>query len=53
LPECRHDIGEGFNQDIAVSAIDIMVGGKTLLEDASLRFVKGFKNLRYIHSHIL
>jgi len=43
MPECRHDKGEGFNQDIAVSAIDIIVGGKTLLEDASLRFVKGRK----------
>jgi len=43
MPECRHDKGDGFKKDIAVSAINIIVGGKTLLENAQLRFVKGRK----------
>merc|ERR1719362_1815768 len=42
-PECRHDKGEGFKRDITVSGVNIIVGGKTLLENAQLRFVKGKK----------
>ena len=42
-PECRHHKGEGFKKDIAVAGINIIVGGKTLLENAQLRFVKGRK----------
>jgi len=42
-PECRHDKGAGFNEDIAVDAITITAGNLLCLEDASIRFVKGRK----------
>lgn len=42
-PEVRHDKGEGFKKDILVNGVTIIVGGKTLLEGAQLKFVKGRK----------
>ena len=42
-PEVRHDKGEGFKKDIFVTGVTIIVGGKTLLENSQLKFVKGKK----------
>lgn len=42
-PEVRHEMGEGFKKDINVSGVTIIVGGKTLLDNATMRFVKGKK----------
>jgi len=42
-PEVRHDKGEGFKKDIYVQGITIIVGGKTLLDNAMIKFVKGRK----------
>jgi len=36
-------MGEGFKKDINVTGVTIIVGGKTLLDNASMRFVKGKK----------
>jgi len=42
-PEVRHNKGDGFKKDINVLGVTIIVGGKTLLESAQIRFVKGRK----------
>ena len=40
-PEVKHEKGSGFNKDIFIPSVTIIVGGKTLLESAQLRLVKG------------
>lgn len=40
-PEVRHDKGSGFKKDIFVPSITVIVGGKTLLDGAQLKLVKG------------
>ena len=42
-PEVRHDKGDGFKKDIYVQGVSIIVGGKTLLDSATVKFVKGRK----------
>ena len=42
-PEVVHDKGEGFKKDIMVTGVTIIVGGKTLLDGAAMKFVKGKK----------
>ena len=39
----KHEHGEGFKKDIFVTGVTIIVGGKTLLENAQMKFVKGKK----------
>ena len=42
-PEVKHDKGDGFKKDILVNGVTIIVGGKTLLEQAQVKFTKGKK----------
>ena len=42
-PEVRHDKGSGFKKDINVTGVTIIVGGKTLLDNTCVKFVKGRK----------
>lgn len=42
-PEVRHDKGNNFKQDIMIPNITLIVGGKALLEGATLRLVRGKK----------
>lgn len=42
-PEVKHDKGAGFNQDINIMGITLIVGGKPLLEAATLKLVRGRK----------
>lgn len=39
----RHTRGTGFNQDIAIPGVTLIVGGKALLEAATLKLVRGRK----------
>jgi len=43
LPEVRHDKGNNFKLDIQVTGVTLIVGGKTLLDNAHLRLIKGKK----------
>jgi len=42
-PEVRHERGAGFNQDINIFGVTLIVGGKALLEGATLKLVRGKK----------
>jgi ABC-type transport system involved in cytochrome bd biosynthesis fused ATPase/permease subunit len=42
-PEVRHDKGNNFKQDIMIPNVTLIVGGKALLESATLRLVRGKK----------
>ncbi len=42
-PEVRHDKGNNFKQDIMIPQVTLIVGGKALLEGATLRLVRGKK----------
>lgn len=42
-PEVRHEKGFNFKLDIQVSQVTLVVGGKTLLDNAVLKLVKGKK----------
>ena len=42
-PQVKHDKGTAFIKDIMIPNVTIIVGGKTLLESASLKLVRGRK----------
>jgi len=42
-PEVKHDKGNNFKQDIMIPMLTLIVGGKALLENATLRLVRGRK----------
>lgn len=42
-PEVRHDKGDNFKSDIMVPNVTLIVGGKSLLENATIKLVKGKK----------
>ena len=42
-PEVQHDKGGAFLTDIQINNITLIAGGKTLLENAQLRLVRGRK----------
>jgi len=42
-PEVRHDKGDNFRSDIMVTGVTLIVGGKSLLENATIKLVKGKK----------
>ena len=42
-PEVRHEKGDNFKLDIMVNNVTLVVGGKTLLDNATLKLVKGKK----------
>lgn len=42
-PEVKHDKGKAFDKDIMIPNFSIIVGGKTLLESATLKLVRGKK----------
>jgi len=42
-PEVRHSKGVGFNADIMIPNITLIVGGKSLLEAATLKLTRGKK----------
>lgn len=43
LPEVRHEKGNNFKFDIQVNNVTLVVGGKTLCENAMLKLVRGRK----------
>lgn len=42
-PEVKHDKSNAFNQDITIQNFTLIVGGKPLLEGATLKLVRGKK----------
>lgn len=42
-PEVRHDKGDNFRSDIMVPGVTLIVGGKSLLENATIKLVRGKK----------
>lgn len=38
-PEVIHDKGDGFKSDIIINNITLIAGGKTLLDNATLKLV--------------
>jgi ATP-binding cassette, subfamily F, member 3 len=42
-PQVKHEKGHAFNKDILVNNVTIIVGGKTLVENAQLKLTRGHK----------
>lgn len=42
-PQVKHEKGFAFNKDILVQGVTIIIGGKTLLENQTLKLVRGRK----------
>lgn len=42
-PEVRHDKGDNFRTDIMVTGVTLIIGGKALLENATIKLVRGKK----------
>lgn len=42
-PQVKHDKGKAFDKDIMIPSFSIIVGGKSLLENATLKLVRGRK----------
>lgn len=42
-PEVKHDLSDSFKTDLLIQGVTVIAGGKPLLEQATLKLVKGRK----------